>query len=554
MDILSWLKTNRYIIILAIFGLVFLFVYAWFGLGSENKFNSPDETVNYTFIEQFAKTGGLRINESLNDAAEHLITPRNATVVNGDIVPASFLGIILIYGLLAKIFSTSIILYLTPLISVISVIFFYLLLKEIFNRQVSFISSLLLFILPPWWYYSARGMFHNVLFLSLLIIGLYFLVRFIKNDSDKISKYLLVTSGFFIGLSLITRTSEIIWVLFLVFGILIYFKKIKWKSFILSAGMMGIVFIPILYFNNQLFDSPLSFGYSQTLLPANSNEVVQNSTFSKVINFLLPFGIDFKQIGIAVYQYLLIIFSWFGIMLLMGIIWFLKNMIFKKILNIFPELSKYLASISGRQRLYFIFYLIISIWLILYYGSFRFIEYFDQSEIILGSSYLRYWLPIFVFGLPLISMMIIKISKIFINKRVEKLVVILLVIGISIASVNKVLADPLHGLFQIKTTVSANISKTKLILDKTESNSIIISGFADKILFPYRKVIVSLPGDVNQRNNLVSKLLSATNLYYFHSTLDVKSDNVIKSMKESGFEFEQIYYFANDGEILYKLQ
>ncbi len=551
---INWLKNNKYLFILALIGLVFLFVYSWLYIGSEAKFTSPDEAVNYAFILKFAETGELKITEPLNEIAEGLITPRNATAVGNDIVPASFLGIVLIYGFLAKIFGSSIIIYLTPIFSIIGVIFFYLLIKEIFSRQIAFISSLLLFILPPFWYYSARGMFHNVLYINFLIIGLYFLLRCInKVNFSKKAIIQIILSGVFVGLALITRTSEIVWVILCITAVIYFSKKIKWQHAIMLFCIIGITFIPIFFYNNQLFGSPLSFGYTQTLMEANNGEIINNSIINKVIKLVFPFGFDIERTGLAIYQYLILMFPWISILLLVGIIWFLKSIIFNKIADIFPELKKYYVKISNLEKLYFGLYLFVVIWLILYYGSYLFYEYYDRSEIILGSSYLRYWMPIFIFGLPILVTAILKIGNIFDSLRIKKFVIVFLVVGISIFSVNKVLADPLQSLFQIKKHIGNSASKANLIFSKTEPDSVIVSGFADKILFPERRVIVSLPSDKKERDDLVQGLLDKTNIYYFHSSFDSHSGQIIESLKNSGYEFEQVYYFVEDDEVLYKL-
>ena len=88
--------------------------------------------------------------------------------------PVSFLGMMLSYGTIAKIFSWKVIPYLTPLIGALGIVFYYLLIAKIFDKRNAFLSALVLFSLPVRFYYSARSMFHNVPFVSFLIIGLYF--------------------------------------------------------------------------------------------------------------------------------------------------------------------------------------------------------------------------------------------------------------------------------------------------------------------------------------------------------------------------------------------
>jgi len=553
---LRWLESNRHFIILALVGIVFLFVYSWLFIGTEAKFTSPDETANYHFIKLVAEKNQLRFYEPLNEVTDGLVRPRSMGFVDGFTVPGSFLGIILIYGILAKVFGTGIILYLTPIISVIAVLFFYLLIKEIFDKKIAFISSLLLFILPPFWYYSTRGMFHNILFISLLIIGFYFFVKFLTAISNRkrATSLNILLSGFFIGLALITRTSEVIWVgIILLVLIIVNRSKFGWRNLAVFLGPLILLFILILLINSQIYGSILG-NYSQGVIETSSLGAASQTLYSNFQKLVLPFGVDFERVGQAAYQYLIVIFSWFSILLLVGLVWLVKNIILGWFGKIFPEVKDYLSEIQPFQKLYLGLYLLILIWLVIYYGSYEFYEYLDRTKIILGSSYIRYWLPLYVFGLPLVVLSIMKISQIFTKRWLSRGVVFLLVISFCIFSVNKTLTDPLQGLFQVKKYIVENAGKAKIITEQTGSNSVIISGYADKVFFPHRRVIVNLPFNKKKQIQAVEKLLDQVPVYYFYNPLDEAGEQVIDSLKASGYEFKEIYNFAENNEVLYKLQ
>jgi len=388
---LRWLESNRHFIILALVGIVFLFVYSWLFIGTEAKFTSPDETANYHFIKLVAEKNQLRFYEPLNEVTDGLVRPRSMGFVDGFTVPGSFLGIILIYGILAKVFGTGIILYLTPIISVIAVLFFYLLIKEIFDKKIAFISSLLLFILPPFWYYSARGMFHNILFISLLIIGFYFFVKFLTAISNRkrATSLNILLSGFFIGLALITRTSEIIWVgIILLVLIIVNRSKFGWRNLAVFLGPLILLFILILLINSQIYGSILG-NYSQGVIETNSLGAASQTLYSNFQKLVLPFGVDFERVGQAAYRYLIVIFPWFSILLVVGLVWLIKNVILGWFGKLFSEVKDYLSEIQPFQKLYLGLYLLILIWLVIYYGSYEFYEYLDRTKIILGSSFIR---------------------------------------------------------------------------------------------------------------------------------------------------------------------
>lgn len=558
----SWLKNHRYFIILALIGLIFLFVYSWLFVGLDRKFTSPDETANYYFIKLFAEKSQIRFYEPLNEIADGLVKPRSVGIVNGYTVPGSFLGMILIYSLITKIFGSWIILYLTPLFSVIGVLFFYSLIKEIFGQRIAFITALLLFVLPPFWYYSSRGMFHNVLFIDLLIIGLYFFVKCITTSDERqatsyvrrATSLMIILSGLFIGLSLITRTSEITWIsLIVLILIIVNWAKIGWRNAVIFLGIILLLFIPIFYLNNSLYGSPFSFAYSPEKIEAVPLESASQTILYKFRQLIFPFGVDFSRIGQMVYYYIIIIFPWFSILLLIGFIWLLKNIILSWLKKVFPEIS-FNPSIKRNQKIYLWLYGFMALWLITYYGSYEFYEYIDKTKIILGSSYLRYWLPIYVFGLPFVALAILKIKQFFQSKILRYIISPAIILLFVFFSIFIVLQDPLQGLIRLKSYIKNNIEKKEMVVKKTEPDSVIITGYSDKVFYPERRVIVNLPSDKIKIKEILNNLMNKVSVYYFYNSLDENSQKNIENIKNLGIVLNQVQIFTKDNEVLYRLQ
>ncbi|MBU0963459.1 glycosyltransferase family 39 protein [Patescibacteria group bacterium] len=535
-------------------GIIFFVVYAWQYYGLDTLFTSPDETANYFFIELFANQGQLSYEEPLNVDVNNVIKPRSMGVNGDNVVPGSFLGIILLYGLIAKIFGLKIVLYLTPLFSVISVIFFYLLIKEVFNKKVAFVSSVFLFFLPPFWYYSARGMFHNALFISLLIIGCYFIVKSIKNSNatvKAISNYFL--AGLFVGLALITRTSETIWIFVVTILLFSFFRKnIKWYFPVIFFVVIMLVFSPILFLNNQLYGSPFSFSYSSQTIDSSSLQTFTQSSLEKFKQLIWPFNFDFNYASQSFYNYILLIFPWFSIFFVIGFIRLWKNVIN----SIFFKMRglKYQASISEAQKKYGILFTVILIWLFLYYGSYFFIEYLDPTRIILGSSYLRYWLPIFVFGLPFVTIGISKVTFLFRQPLIKKIIISTCFLFFCSFSVITVLSDPLQGLYALKTNISQDIQKNRLIIAQTESNSIIISGYNDKVFFPSRKVIVGWPAEDTLFDKSMKVMIREHPVYFFYNPLDENSLRTKNLIHKFNYNIEEVTNNNRTEEVLYKIQ
>jgi len=188
------------------------------------KFNSPDETLNFFFTQRFAAGGELYYQEPLEGIGNSLIRPRSVNVVGDKVLPGSFMGMYFVYGRLGKLAGTvgldaaDVLFYINALVAVMGILFFYLLLSLIFGKNIALISGLLAYVLPGWLYFASRSFYHNILFVSLLIIGLYWLVRALTQvRQEKLGKSLVkwlldlglyILAGVFIGASLITRSSE----------------------------------------------------------------------------------------------------------------------------------------------------------------------------------------------------------------------------------------------------------------------------------------------------------------------------------------------------------
>lgn len=488
-DILKLLKKlfkklykNKELLILSLLAVVFFFIYSYLPLSTSSKFISPDATANYFFARLYAEKTQLGYTESYNDLIPGFVHPRSITVIDSNLAPTSFLGMMLMYGSLGKIFGTWIIEYLTPLFSAIAILFFYLLIKEIFSKRAAFISGLLLFVQPAFWYYTSRSMMHNACFVSFLIIGSYFFIKLLKEK--KLKFYIL--AGLFLGISLTIRTSEVIWIsVVLLFLILIFRKRIKSAYLLLFSLSLFLVFIPIFHYNNQVFGSPLSFGYSKDVVSTATVSAALSGVGQKIKQLLFPFGIDFDIFINVFYNYYIFLFPLFSLSAFLGLAVLLRRF-YARLKN---HLIRGKEMIKKPQIIYAIVFLFVSFWLIVYYGSWELYEYSDKTKVILGSSYIRYWLPIYVFSLPFCSIFLLKIYYLFKKFKLHILFVLAILFLFVSTSVNKVILDPLYGLAKVKKDIANNEELEDIMLPFIEPNALILAGSNDKIFFPERKVI-----------------------------------------------------------------
>lgn len=511
------------------------------------KWSSPDETANYFFANQLSEGDGLSFFDQAAVIGENMVMPRSFRSDHGWLKPVSFLGIILIYGSIGLIFGSAVIPFLTPFFAAWGIIFFYLLIKKIFNKQVALVSAFLLAFFPVYIYYTVRSMFHNVLFIVFLLISFNLLIFaagrlkqkiiesklkfwpvFLSLKFDKGRFFSLVASflgGLFLGLAAITRTSEVLWLAPALFFVwLFYFKRIGLTKLMLAIAGFFLALIPNIYFNQLLYSAPIYGGYNEMnrsiddISKAGSNltaSLLKNSGhykeyLSSIYNNIFYFGFNSDQSILMAKYYIWDMFMWLSIGFLAGLLILL-------IINIKKPSKKYLA--------YFLIFIIIASILIFYYGSWKFNDNPDPSRHTIGNSYTRYWLPIYLMMMPLASLFIIRLSRalFFSYKTIKSRWKIIAAIGLQLLiialfayhSLNFVLYGSEEGLAYLYYNNKLEKYAVAEVLKLTEPDSIIITKYYDKFLFPERRVIMGLIPN-NEVLLAASKLEKYFPVYYYN--------------------------------------
>ena len=138
-------------------------------------YNSPDENANATFAESVRTQNALLVVEPLGAELRGLLHPRSVVAVGTALVPGSFLGLPLFYGVVSKLTGPMLIRFLTPLLAVAAIFAWRRVVEVLFkSRPVALIAALALMFHPAFWYYASRSMMHNAPFVSLLIFSAYF--------------------------------------------------------------------------------------------------------------------------------------------------------------------------------------------------------------------------------------------------------------------------------------------------------------------------------------------------------------------------------------------
>jgi len=592
-------KKHYYWLILVILAISFFIGTASYNYITQSdgftKWASPDETANYIFSKLYSQTGEMQIFEKYNLASGNIIHPRSFSSADGNLKPVSFLGIILIYGFLASLTSYKILPFLTPAFAAIGILFFYLLVKKIFGRRNALISAFLLASFPPYIYYSARSMFHNVLFIVLLIFGLYFGLlmagkRYKWKRLDLLNWLLAALSGFSFGLAIITRTSELLWlgpILFIIW--LFNIKKIGLTKLIIFLSSLFLAVLPALYWNQVLYGSPLSGGYSEMnqsvkTLAQTSGDLIKSTAagnlaysremFNKIKGTIFHFGFNPKQSLRMLYYYFINMFPWLFWPAVLGAFLFFQR---------FGRWRK-------KHLVYLIAYGLAFLILLFYYGSWLFHDNPDPKSFTIGNSYTRYWLPIYLGALPFVSLFLIKLTRALFPSFSRKAELggssnnlsrnaifsvagswlkgqfgrlrrvffincsrVILVVLVYFISISFVLFGSEEGLLYLNQNQKAAGYELEKVLALTGSNSVIITCYHDKLFFPERKVIVGLFDD-NNMNARYARLTNYLPVYYYNFTFPEKDMDYLNNRRllEVGLGIELVEQITSDFS-LYRL-
>ncbi len=567
------------------------------------KWASPDETANYIFAKLYGQTGRLSFFEKYNLIAEDIVHPRSFRSDYGWLKPVSFLGLPLIYGKIVHFTTYKILPYLTPFFAALGLIYYYLLVKKIFGHTNAWLSVWFLAFFPPFIYYSARSMFHNVLFVVLVIVGLYYLVsgaRLPKKKKDvlleqsasqwtiakffKISKYwwwrwrslfFVSLGGGFLGLAVGTRASELLWLLPLLLLLwILNFRRFDFLKLLYFLSFFFFALLPIFYHNQILYGSFYYGGYPEmnrsiTNIALASAGLVKTATVGKW-NFLkgnlqrikdnvFYFGFRPQQ-AVKIFKYYFIdMFPFLAAFALLGLALAIQEG----------------SCLKRRQAVYLANYFLISLILLFYYGSWQFYDNPDPNSRTIGNSYTRYWLPIYLGALPLASLFVIHLSRILTNcltwlwpngekdnffrflkirkKFLTGAIETVFVIIFAFFSLHFVLFGSTEGLFFLAQRQKATRAEWQTVLDLTEPNSIIITRYHDKLFFPERKVVVGLFDD-KKMVAIYSRLVNYLPVYYYNFTLPEASIDYLNNRRlaEAGLSIKKIRDI-NLGFTLYKL-
>lgn len=465
-------------------------------------FNSPDETANYFFITRYASGMPLSYDEPLNAVGNGLIHPRSMRAVGDRVVPVSFLGMIILYGSTARIFGKGIIPWLTPLAAVAAVFFFVRLVSAVWGRRVGIMVGVLMATLAPWWYVASRGLYHNVFFVSMIVAAAYWTYRWASAGNSE--KYRLgfyrawrglptrptvasLMAGLFTGSALAARMSEIGWISLAIALALVRFRKrFSWSSICLFCAALLVPLVPVLALHESLFGQFFTSGYQDMPDSVGRGAVSEAamSVWEKGLTFVgaafAPFGLDILQIARTVLDFGIRIFWWWALPSFAGAIWVVNGMWRRRWRAAPDELFR-----SQSIRVYLAWYVGIAVMILALYGSWQVSDRIDRSTYSIGTSFVRYFLPVYIGALPLIAFLLEQIMKLVSRRwlRAGALAVCFCVwIGLNGWTV---LARGDESLFALHGTLTQYRERSLTYARSIPRSDIVLTyPQADKILFP----------------------------------------------------------------------
>lgn len=497
---------KRPVVIAIAIAIIFGAACAAFGLLSPNLWNSPDETAVAFFSRTVAADGQMWKFEPTNLFGPGLIHPRSVISINANLVPGSFYGMMFYFAALYKVIGSAAFAVGTPLATALAglVVFFFL--RRLYDAKRALFGEILFFSNPGVWYFTSRGLFPNMLFLDLVIIGCGLLYLrpwrvFARGRGSALLERTIddIAGLSLLGFAMLVRPVEFIW-LAPILAVALWFnrKSLTWLRVIVGVIVFAAFIVLLLFVNKELYGGPWSFGYTAATTapgiaaPALAAGSRLPSFISSPRPFILPFGFHPHAALTNVWNYIILFAWWLPLLAAIGLLLSRERQHHRR----FGRTLFWTALVLG-----------------IYYGSGVFVDS-SVSQWTIGSSYLRYFLPTSVLLVPLAVEGVARLAawKKWAGPAALGIFVVLSAWTVYFRSPEALV--PMHASLvryeQIKLAV----------LKEVEPGGVIITERSDKIFFPDRRVMIGLRAAATLDE--LPRLIVAVKIYYYGITIDEK--------------------------------
>jgi hypothetical protein len=535
-------------VVLAAVALVFFAAYSFLVWSAPLRFASPDENANWFFVRAFKEDNRLWAFDDLNLYAGGLIHPRSTKVIADVIVPGGFLGLPVIYGSAAKFLGLGTAPYYTAALAALAALAFGLTVRRLLGGRGGLIAGLLLLVQPVWWYEANRAFMPNTLFASLLIFSAFFLFTapMAGLAARKSVKRILppdcidgIIGGLLLGLALAVRLSEAQWIAIGLAAALVFAPNRGFR-YRLAAAAVGALFAlsPFLLLNQSVYGSAFATGYAQAVTDVPVAEMPEGrgaALLGPLRPILFPLGFAPRTALANFWTYGVSMFWWWSALVVLAAAFWLAGPLRTVGHRVLSAVKRERRKEGKTERgghidnawLGFIAAAaMMSAWLIMMYGSWSIQDNPDPEAVTIGSSYLRYWLPIFVASTVPVAWLGDRLLGL-VDRRYRATVGLGIFMALAAASGASVLYAPQEGLLAVRRNLYKFDSQAKTIMALTEPRSLIVVDRADKFVFPDRPVIYPLRDE--KTYEAVSELRARTPVYYWGITF---SDRDLRYLNE----------------------
>jgi len=512
--------------------------YAAFALTAPPLWNSPDETAVAYFSRIFGETGRLWAFEPMNAFAEERVHPRSIVSVDAHLVPASFYGMMWVVGFAYRFVGPLAFSLVTPVATGFAALAVFFLLRRPLGARTAVVAEALFLMHPAVWYFSSRGLFPNALFLDCVILGVAALhlrpwERFARGRGRLGASIDDALGVLLLSLAFAVRPIEFLWLGPLLVAWAIARRAHFTVTRVLAGALVvGLMLVAILVTNASLYGAPGSFGYTAfspnpgVSVPALSLGSRLPEILSAPRPYVLPFGFHPRLAATNLGWYAVGFAWWYAAAAIAGVFFFPRR-----------HLRRALVVLA-----------FVALTLGIYYGS----GVFSDSTVpglTVGSSYLRYFLPIAALVLPFAAAGVTGVAGLAGRRSAAGFTGAFLALMFAANAWTVIWRSP-ESLAPMRAHLVRYQAIKSDVLARTAPRDLIVVERADKLFFPDRPVTLDLR-DPATLDALV-KLSLATQPHYFGITIsDDEYPAIQGALAVRGLQMGRVR--AYDHETLYAI-
>lgn len=336
-------------------------------------FRSPDEAVNELFITRLAKAQPLSVTYPLTKNEQEFFVPRSVGISEDQLQPGSFLGFILILGIIKSLLG-SVGLIGFQLATFIGALYCtYRIVRRYWEPSWALASILLVATHPVIIQFVTLPLFHAGMLLAGLCLTALAVLRYQELPGWRRAAW----AGVAIGATLFIRPSEVLWIGPAV-AVIVLARSKNIAHLTIIAGLVALAQVPWMIISHQVFGSFLATGYTPGGITTGLTQ--SPSKWRAIFSLFTPAGGVWNWAFLRhVWDYAIALFPVYSLATAVSLVWYFRRKFvhWTKVLKIGLMLG-------------------LLMYLLAYYGTWELYPGALPSAFGAWNSYDRYWLPLFV--------------------------------------------------------------------------------------------------------------------------------------------------------------